>query len=157
MGQGKLSTSLCKQVSILCLMTAAAMAQTAGSGSINGTISDPSSSSIPGAGVLVHNVETGSERALESNDSGIYNAAFLQPGHYDITVTKAGFTKVERKGITVEVGRTLTIDFKMTVQSGTETVTVTSETPLVDTQKTEVSQEVNENMVKNLPLVGRRC
>ena len=147
---------LCKQVSILCLMAASAIAQTAGSGTINGTVSDPSGSSIPGAAVVVHNTDTGSDRAMQSNDAGIYNAAFLQPGHYDITVSKPGFTKVDRQGVTVEVGRTVTIDFKMTVQSGTESVTVTSEAPVVDTEKTDVSQEVGENMVKDLPLVGRR-
>jgi outer membrane receptor protein involved in Fe transport len=137
-------------------MTATAMAQTAGSGTLNGTVTDPSGSSIPGASVVVHNADTGLDRPTSTNDAGIYSAAFLQPGHYDITVSKAGFTKVDRQGITVEVGRTVTIDFKMTVQSGNETVTVTSEAPVVDTQKTDVSQEVSENMVKDLPLVGRR-
>lgn len=137
-------------------MAVTAMAQTAGSGTINGTVTDPSGSSIPGAAVLIHDADTGLDRPIQTNDAGIYSAAFLQPGHYDITVSKAGFTKVDRQGITVEVGRTITIDFKMTVQSGAETVTVTSEAPVVDTEKTDVSQEVSENMVKDLPLVGRR-
>ncbi len=160
MKKRQLSVSLCKQVStlalVMCLMAVTALAQTAGSGTINGTVSDPSGSSIPGAAVVVHNADTGNDRAMQTNDSGIYNAPFLQPGHYDITVSKPGFTKVDRQGITVEVGRTVTIDFKMTVQSGTESVTVTSEAPVVDTEKTDVSQEVSENMVKDLPLVGRR-
>jgi Carboxypeptidase regulatory-like domain/TonB dependent receptor len=144
------------QFVLLSLATAVATAQTAGSGTINGTITDPSGAAIPAAGVVVHNADTGSDRAIQSNDSGVYSAPFLQPGNYDITVSKAGFTKVDRKGITVEVGRTLTIDFKMTVQTGTETVTVTSEAPVVDAEKTDVSQEVSQTMVQDLPLVGRR-
>jgi len=54
------------------------------------------------------------------------------------------------------VGRTITIDFALTVQAGTQTVNVTSETPVVDTDKTEVSQEVSQELVENLPIVGRR-
>ena len=152
----KIAVSYLRQFFLLCLAAVAAMAQTAGSGSINGTVTDPSGSSIPGAAVVVHNADTGLDRTLSTNDSGIYSAPFLQSGHYGITVSKTGFTKVDRQGITVEVGRTLTIDFKMTVQTGTETVTVTSEAPIVDTEKTDVSQEVSANMVKDLPLVGRR-
>jgi hypothetical protein len=133
-----------------------ATAQTAGSGTINGTVTDPSGASIPGAAVVVHNVDTGIDRAVQSSDAGIYTAAFLQPGQYDILVSKAGFTKVDRKGVTVEVGRTITIDFKMTVRSGEESVTVTSDAPLIDTDKTDVSQEVGQDMIKSLPLVGRR-
>ena len=145
-------------VSVLSLILAsgAVFAQTAGSGSLNGTVTDPTGAAIPGAAVTVHNADTGSDRALESNGAGVYSAPFLQPGRYDITVSKSGFTKVDRQGITIEVGRTVTIDFQMTVQSGTETVTVTSEAPIVDAEKTDVSQEVSQTMVQNLPLVGRR-
>ena len=152
------SSRVCLAIVTLSLIiaTVPAIAQTAGAGTINGTVTDPSGSSIPAASVTVHNADTGIDRAIDTNDAGIYSAPFLQPGHYDITVSKPGFTKVDRKGLTVEVGRTLTIDFKMTVQSGAESVTVTSEAPVVDAQKTDVSQEVSQSMVQNLPLVGRR-
>jgi hypothetical protein len=133
-----------------------AIAQTAGSGGITGTITDPSGSVIPAASVIVRNTDTGNNQSLATNAAGIYVAAFLQPGHYDIDATKTGFSKVERKGLTVEVGRTLTIDFALPVQSGSETVTITGEAPVVDTDKTEVSQEVSDSLVRNLPIVGRR-
>ena len=91
-----------------------------------------------------------------TNEAGIYVAPFLRPGTYEITASKAGFTKTVRKGIALQVGRSLTIDFALTVQSSTETVTVSAETPILDTEKTEVSQVVSENAVKNLPINGRR-
>lgn len=131
-------------------------AQTAGTGTITGTISDPASAVVPGTTVVIHNVDTGSDRSVMSNEAGIYSATFLQPGPYEITVSKSGFTKIERKGLMLEVGRTLTIDFALTVQTGNETVSVTGEAPVVDTDKTEVSQEVSQNLVTNLPIVGRR-
>jgi hypothetical protein len=106
--------------------------------------------------VVVHSTDTGADRSLTTNEAGIYSAAFLQPGHYEITTSKTGFTKVERKEITLEVGRTLEIDFALTVQSGSETLTITSETPIIDADKTEVSQEVSKNLIQNLPIAGRR-
>jgi hypothetical protein len=140
----------------LLAVTAVMFAQTAGTGTLTGTITDPASATVPGATVAIHNVDTGSDRPVMSNDAGIYSATFLQPGHYEITVSKPGFTKVERKGLTLEVGRTLSIDFALTVQAGNETISVTGEAPVVDTDKTEVSQEVSQNLVTNLPIVGRR-
>ena len=152
----QLSQSLLKQASLVCLLTAVAMAQTAGSGTITGTVTDPSGASIPGASVTVHNADTGADRTAQTSEAGLYNATFLQPGHYDVTASKTGFAPVARKDILVEVGRTETIDLQLTVKGGTETVTVTSEAPVVDTQKTDNSQEVDQNLVKDLPIIGRR-
>jgi len=137
-------------------LTTHLMAQNAGSATITGTVTDPAGAVVPAASVVVHNTDTAADRSLVTNEAGIYNATFLQPGHYDINVSKQGFTKVDRKGILLEVGRTLTLDFALTVQSGADTVTVTAETPVVDTEKTEVSQEVGQSLVENLPIVGRR-
>ena len=56
----------------------------------------------------------------------------------------------------MHVGQTLAIDFQLPLQATKETVTVTGQTPIVDVEKTEVSQIVSENLVDNLPLVGRQ-
>ena len=137
-------------------LTGSIFAQTAGSGAITGTVKDPSGSVIPGAAIQVHSADTGIDQNLVTNESGIYVAPFLKPGTYEITASKSGFTKTARKGVDLQVGRSLTIDFALTVQSSSETVTVSAETPIVDTDKTEVSQVVSENAVKNLPINGRR-
>lgn len=131
-------------------------AQTAGSATITGTVTDPAGAVVPGANVIVHNADTGTDRAVTTNEAGIYSAAFLQPGHYDLKIEKPGFATLERNGLTLEVGRTLTLDFSLEVRAGAETVTVTGEAPVLDTEKTEVSQEVSHNMVTNLPIIGRR-
>ena len=141
---------------LLAFWCTCALAQTAGTGTITGTVSDPAGAVVPDATVVIHNTDTSSDRSVQSNEAGIYSATFLQPGPYQITVTKQGFTKIDRTGLTLEVGRTLAIDFALTVQAGTETVTITGEAPVVDADKTEVSQEVSQNLVSNLPIVGRR-
>jgi hypothetical protein len=133
-----------------------AFCQTAGSATITGTVTDPSGSVVPAATVTIRNTDTGIERKTETSDAGVYNAAFLQPGHYEVGVSKTGFTPVLRKDLTAQVGQTLSIDLSMSVQSTQAEVTVTGEAPVVDPEKTEVSQVVSEAAVNNLPVSGRR-
>lgn len=133
-----------------------ALAQTAGSGLITGSVTDPSGAVVPKATVVLHNTDTGTDRQTESSDSGIFSASFLQPGHYEVRVAKPGFAAVLRKDLTLQVGQTLSLDLRLQVQQAQETVTVTTEAPLVDTEKTEQSQVVSESLVQNLPIAGRR-
>ncbi len=141
---------------LLALLAGAAIAQVSGSGTITGTITDPSNAAVPGASITIKNVDTGIERKLDTNDAGNYVATFLQPGHYEVGVTKAGFAGVLRKDLILQVGQTLALDLSMTVKSAQETVTVTGEAPVVDAEKTEVSQVVSQGAVNNLPVSGRR-
>src|SRR6202521_2526458 len=83
-------------------------------------------------------------------------AALLQPGDYDLTVSQTGFATVQHKALKVQVGQTLRLDIEMPVASQQSLVTVTTEAPLVETEKTEQSQTVSENMVSELPVSSRR-
>jgi hypothetical protein len=134
----------------------AALSQTAGSATITGSVTDPSGSVVPAATVTIRNTDMGIERKTETSDAGVYTAAFLQPGHYEVEVAKAGFTSVLRKDLSLQVGQTLAIDLKMTVQSTQAEITVTGEAPVVDPEKTENSQVVSQAAVNNLPVSGRR-
>src|SRR5258705_930973 len=102
-----------------CLATSVS-AQTTGAGTITGTITDPSGAVVPAAAVAVKNVATQAERMIATNDAGIFVAQFLQPGAYEITVTKAGFAKTVRTGLTLQVGQSLTINLALPVQSTNE-------------------------------------
>ena len=142
-------------VILLSSATGSAWAQ-AGAGTIAGTLTDPNGAVIPDAKVTVHNVETGIDREVTTNGAGLYTVPFLQPGTYEVTAVKPGFAKLVRKDLTVQVGQTLTVDFKMPIQSTSETVTVTGEASIVDPSKTDVSQVVSPEFVNNLPIAGRR-
>src|SRR5712671_4342378 len=131
-------------------------AQTTGAGTITGTITDPSGAVVPAAAVAVKNVATQAERMIATNDAGIFVAQFLQPGAYEITVTKAGFAKTVRTGLTLQVGQSLTINLALPVQSTNEAVTVAGDAAIVDTEKTEMSQVVSQTQKENLPIAGRR-
>jgi outer membrane receptor protein involved in Fe transport len=135
---------------------ASAWAQSAGTGTITGTLSDPQGASIPAATVVVRNIDTGIDRTLRTNDAGIYVAAFLQPGRYEIHASKNGFATVVRQGLNLQVGQTLAIDFQLPIKAAQATVTVSGESPVLDTEKTETSEVVSQTLVQNLPINGRR-
>ncbi len=138
------------------LLPTLAFGQTAGSGTITGTISDPSGAMVPATAIILRNADTNTERRTETNESGLYVANFLQPGHYEVRAQKQGFASILRKDLTLQVGQTLTVDLKMSVERTSETVTVTGAASVVDTEKTEHSQVVSEGLVQNLPIAGRR-
>ena len=141
---------------VAAFFTGAAVAQNTGAGTINGTVTDPAGGAVPGAAVVVRNTNTGNERALVTNGDGIYVAPFMQPGMYEITASKAGFGKIVRAELTLQVGQTLTIDIALPLQTTTETVTVTGQPSVVDTEKTDMSQVVSQSQKENLPSAGRR-
>ncbi|MDR3739821.1 MAG: carboxypeptidase regulatory-like domain-containing protein [Terracidiphilus sp.] len=158
------STAVCRRIVwgiICCLLTlglgtASAHAQDAGFGTISGTVTDPNHSVLPSASVTVIAVDTGIRRELQTTSAGTYYAAFLKPGHYEVLVSAAGFTKVDRKGITVLVGQTLTIDAELPVASAQDTVTITGDAPLIDTEKMGASQEISQELFSSVPINGRR-
>lgn len=153
--QGTITTFLLPAVMLFGVFSPA-HAQTAGFGALTGTLTDSSGAVVPLASIVVKSDETGDQRSAITNGDGIYFTPFLQPGDYELTASKTGFATVVRKGLTLHVGQTLTIDFQLPLQAAKETVTVTGQTPIVDVEKTEVSQVVSENLVENLPLVGRQ-
>jgi hypothetical protein len=128
---------------LLACIAGAAFGQTFGAGTITGAVTDPPGSPVPGVAVVVRNSDTGIERPLRTNESGIYVVPFVQPGHYEITASKAGFTKTVRRELTLQVGQALTADFALTLQTTTETMTVTGQPGVVDPEKTELSQVVS--------------
>jgi len=131
-------------------------AQSANTGAIIGTVTDPSGAAVPNAAVVVLDTDTGISHSLTTNDDGFYAASSLQPGHYTITITKAGFAVVTHKDILVQVGNRLTVDASLPLVSTQTSLTVTTATPLLETQKTAVAQNVSENLVQGLPINGRR-
>src|SRR5271165_5114342 len=85
---------------LLACFAGSVFGQTSGTGTIAGTITDPSGAVVPGASVKVVNTDNGIERKTGTNEAGIYTAAFLRPGHYEVSVEKTGLTSVLRKDLT---------------------------------------------------------
>ena len=140
---------------LLAYFVNSASAQNAG-GAITGTLTDQSGAVVPGVTITLRNPDTGSERKVETSDAGVYTAAFLQPGPYQVQAGKAGFATIVRKDLTLQVGQTLTVNLTLTLKAAQQEVTVTGAAAIVDTEKTEVSQVISDAAVSNLPIAGRR-
>jgi hypothetical protein len=140
-------------VSLLAVVT---WGQTAGTGTITGTVTDSSGAVIPNATVVITNTDTGVVRTIQTNNDGSYTATFLQPGHYEVVVGGGAFGKFDQRDIDLTVGRTLAINAALAAASVSTEVVVSGEAPVLDTQKTEVSQTVGQQLISNLPVNGRR-
>lgn len=156
-------TSACKRLSLFAAaavlavtFTLPATAQNAAVGNITGTVTDNSGAAVPGATVTVINNDTGATRTTTTGSNGDFSSPFLQPGHYELIFEGAGFGKLDRKNLILTVGQTLSIDAQLPNAATASEVTVTDASPLIDTEKTEISQTVDQQFVSNLPVNGRR-
>jgi hypothetical protein len=134
----------------------AALAQET-TGTLTGTVTDQKGLAMTGVSVLVHSEDTGVDQVpVMTGESGVYTVPLLQVGTYDVTASQAGFGSVDHKGVTLQVGQTVRVDFQMSVAATQTLVTVTTEVPTLETEKTEQSQNVSETLVSNLPVSSRR-
>jgi hypothetical protein len=124
-------------------------------GSISGTVEDPTGAVTPGVQITVRNVETGITRTVETGPAGRYLVTNLAPGSYAVEAQLTGFQTEVRQGITLTIGREAVIDLTLSVGQVQEQVVVTAEAPLVDTTSSAVSGLVDQQQVQGLPLNGR--
>jgi hypothetical protein len=132
-----------------------ASAQTSGVGNIAGTVKDSTGALIPNVTVVITNNETGITRTVTTTGAGEYTAPFLQPGHYEVIIGGGSYSKIDRKDLVLTVGQILSVDAVLTSGSVNTQVEVSSTTPLLDTDKTEVSQTIDQQLIGNLPVASR--
>jgi carboxypeptidase family protein len=141
---------------LACAVAANAGAQSSSTGAIAGTVTDPSAAAVPGAAVVVLDIDTGIPHNTATNDEGYYAVTYLQPGDYTVTITKDGFAVFTRKDLVVSVGGRLTVDASLPLVATQASITVTGATPLLETEKTAMSQTVTAGLTNGLPINGRR-
>jgi len=122
---------------------------------VAGRVIDQSGAVVVGAQVIVTGTDTGLKRQVTSNEQGNYTVPLLDPGNYQITVTKEGFRPVNQSGITLNVGQAARLDFSLELGSVTERVEISAEAPLVDSERSSLGGVVQNRQVINLPLNGR--
>ncbi len=137
------------------LLTAAAWCQQQESATIVGTVTDSSGAVIPHAKITVANPDIGVTRQLTSNAAGAYSAESLPIGNYTVTVEAAGFERLVRSGITLQVGQTQRVDLQLTVGQVTQEVSVTGNVVQVQTENAAISGVVTGSQIENLELNGR--
>jgi hypothetical protein len=143
-------------LAMLCAATSPLFGQAA-TASISGTVLDASGSVIPDADVLIANNSLGLQRKIKSNGSGIFTAADLTPAAgYTVEITKTGFQKYQVNPFDLAIGQALNFNINLAVGTAGTQVSVSSDAPIVETTKTDVSGVVDNTEIMDLPINGRR-
>ena len=147
---------LCRMALALALAAGAAAANAQGTGgALTGTATDQQGLPLPGASISAQNTATGFQRTVTTSSTGTYSLPGLPVGTYEVKVSLTGFTPQTRKAV-VNVNTTTAVDFHLAVSTMSEELTVTAETPLIDSKASGVGEVVTGVQIENLPLNGRQ-
>jgi hypothetical protein len=141
---------------LCCVITVAAFGQGVNitNGSINGQVTDSSGAVLPGVTVTATNADTGQTRSGVTDNKGEYSLNLLPPGRYRVDAELAGLGKTSAPNVTVLLGNDTRTDLKLAPQVS-ESITVSSVAPVIDTQRTGMAASVTNKQIQNLPLLGR--
>ncbi len=135
-----------------CQFTAFGQQETA---TITGEVRDTTGAAVAGAQIVITNTETGVTFRGETNDNGVYTVPSLKPGPYSITVEKAGFKKIVRSGITLQVNQTARADIALQIGEVTQTVEIVAAATLLETETSARGSVIDQKKIVELPLNGR--
>ena len=102
------------------------------------------------------NVDTGQTTSSLTNQSGVYSIAFLNPGQYELSCELSGFKRFTRSGLVLETGTTTTVNIELTLGQITESVSVSAEAPLIESESGAIGQLIENKAILNMPIQSRR-
>jgi hypothetical protein len=126
-----------------------------GGGSVSGTLTDPSGAVVAGAEITIEKPDTHETRHVVTSSAGLYSATNLGPGVYRLTVTRQGFSTLQRTGILIEVGSSVVVDLQLQLGSTGQSVEVKGDAPALETASSDLGGVNNGQTVRELPLNGR--
>ena len=145
------TASIAVVAGLLLLTAHAAYGQSASFATIVGSALDPQGAAVAGATVTATNIETSIVSTTQTTSDGLYRLENLPPGIYDVAIDANSFAKAEAKNVKLQVGERRDVNFNLQIASAKQSVVVTSEVPLIETTKTDVSTVIGERDVSNLP------
>src|SRR5262249_15356644 len=134
----------------LCMVPSSGWSQSLVSGEVDGTVVDPTGAAVPGADVNLSSKETGFNESTTTGVTGAFRFGLVKPGQYTLTVAAANFAKQTRT-VNVSLGQVTTIPIKIDVGTRTETIEVTSDTPLLHTENANLATTVDSKSIELLP------
>jgi len=137
-----------------CLATGPAIAQE-GTSQVRGRVTDPQAGALPGVTVTVTNQDSGTFREAVSGADGSWFMAALPPGRYQVAAQLQGFKKFVRRDVTVAVGNQVNLDVQLELGGLEETVTVTSQAPLIDVSSKEIGGNITTKELSEIPSIAR--
>jgi hypothetical protein len=140
-------------VFVLTIAACSSFGQSLTTGQISGTISDATGAVVPDLKVVLKSLEKGTQQEANTNSTGAYQFSLLPPGSYSVTVEASGFQGVSRQ-VEVAVGRIATVDISLAIGKATETVMVSEQVPLVNTENGNLGANMSEKQVSEVPNPG---
>jgi hypothetical protein len=141
---------------VIGLAAVPAKAQTSTAGTVTGQVTDETGAAVPGAAIKLTELATGEVQATISNEAGRYNFPAINPGTYDVTITKDGFSTYSVKSQGVDIGIALTLNAKMKIGSTTTTVEVSASIGAeLQTMNATVGNTLSGRSLLVLPNLGR--
>ena len=142
-------------LAVVFLVHQAALGQGNYTAQVRGTVTDPAHAVVNNAKVTLTNESTSIATTATTTASGEYVVNGLRPASYTIKVEAPGFRGVVQKGLVLGVSQQVTVDFRLSLATTTESVTVTETAPLLDTGTSSLGTEVTNEFVSRMPLQGR--
>ena len=140
---------------ILILLARAAFSQEI-TATITGIVTDAQDALVPGAALTLSNLDQGASRKATSNQQGIYEFKFLEPGRYEVTASRTGFQQLVKTDLILTVGQTMRVDFNLQLGDFNQSISVSdTRSQMLQPESSEVSQIINSSQVTDLPLNGR--
>src|ERR1051325_3713862 len=141
-------------LSALTLRGAAALSAQTITGSINGTVTDPSGAVVTNVKVVATNTATNVMHATDTNEAGVYNLVFLPIGQYTVSAEAKGFKKTVLGPFPLEVNQIAKVDVKLEVGEISQSVEITGVAPILQTESTATGASLTSDTVRSLPLHG---
>jgi hypothetical protein len=145
-------------VAVLCLVLLGAVtsaAQTVTTGNLSGVVTDAQGGVLPGAAIVATHTPTGTSYEAVSDSEGRFNILNVRVGPYSVAVTMSGFRKEEAKDITVALGETKMVPFKLAIETVAETVEVVAQSLLIDSSVAGTGDSVSNAVKEALPTINR--
>src|SRR5262245_41154565 len=152
----KLSHMFLTLTLLLTVSVAAAAQSQITTGVIDAVVVDASGGVLPGVDVEVRNADTNLIRTFTTDRNGRFVALQLPAGRYTVTLKLAGFATTVLENVLVTVGETVRLSPALKVSGVAETVTVTSQSPVVEISRTASSSTLNQTTVETTPILGRK-
>ncbi len=147
--------TLCKRMLLLAALSLPAAWAQVVTGTLTGTITDSTGATVPNATVIATDQATGVSQSTTTTGNGIYNFSYLAPATYRVTVEAQGFKRAVQENVVLNVSASQRVDLVLSPGNVQETVTVTGEAPLLQTESAQVARNFGTQEVRELPVANR--
>ncbi|HEX4486630.1 MAG TPA: carboxypeptidase-like regulatory domain-containing protein, partial [Terriglobales bacterium] len=139
----------------VCMATGATLYAQLPNSTVNGSVKDPQGAPIAGAQVTIVNIAQGVSREVATNAQGLYVIPYLPIGRYDMKIVESGFETVEFQGITLEAGKTITLNRTLSIARANTVAHVTAANQSINLSQSMIQGQITSTTIQSMPLNGR--